>query len=353
MICPTSSQPRFHKRAVQLAKCKTVKALAFSRGLYEESCFGPEIEFFTLGKIQDGNYSKRLITLFKAIFTIRKVARKSKKVMYYAFSLDCLIIAKLAGLTSGFYEIGDLRISHKSNWLFSKLEKYLLLSTNGVIITSEYFYEGYFKNKKIERDFFHVIENKLSYDYFNGRRPKQETLFPTQKIRIGVVGLLRYEKPLTMLIKFVNKHPDKFSLDCYGDGTCKELFIKHSSKSICYHGSFKYPEQIMPIYRSIDISFVVYDSSSPNVKLALPNKLYESAFFGVPLICASDTALESNVERMRIGTGISIESQDIFEQGMLSILSIDTLREYRENCFNVEEKDLIDHGHLVVEKLFR
>ncbi len=353
MICPTSSQPRFHKRANQLARFNRVKILAFKRGLYEQSTFSTELEFHSLGEIKDGNYLKRLKSLFKAIFKIRKIANTSVNPLFYAFSIDCLLIAKLAGIKIGFYEVGDLRVTNKSHGLFTVVERLLLNSAKKIIITSDFFYDEYFKLKGYERNSFQLIENKLSYEFFRGMRPLQCKIGTPKKLKIGVIGLLRYERPLKMLINLVLEYPDKFILDCYGDGPCKNLFINNANENITYHGSFKYPDQLPQIYDAIDLNFVVYENTSQNVRLALPNKLYESAFFGVPLLSAENTALESKVIEYGIGESITISEQREFNRRLLNLTDSNRLIEYKEKCFSIHEDELIDQGHLVIEQIFK
>ena len=48
------------------------------------------------------------------------------------------------------------------------------------------------------------------------------------------------------------------------------------------------PDDLERIYGSIDLNYVVYGGdpkSEIGVRLAIPNKLYESIFFQVPLVC--------------------------------------------------------------------
>ena len=45
------------------------------------------------------------------------------------------------------------------------------------------------------------------------------------------------------------------------------------------HGKFKNPSDLSVIYNKIDLNVICYDTTSINVRIAEPNKLYESIFF--------------------------------------------------------------------------
>lgn len=61
------------------------------------------------------------------------------------------------------------------------------------------------------------------------------------------------------------------------------------------------------IYSSIDINYILYDASNNNVKLALPNKLYESIAFGCPIICSEDVSLGLLVHGNGFGVASSVD----------------------------------------------
>lgn len=335
MICPSSSQPRLHKRADVLSMIARLNVLGFKRRVYESNTFSNQINYTSLGYLDDGRYVNRIFSILKAVYVARKLREKNS--LFYAASIDCLLIAYLAGYKKGYYEVGDLRSSDVYKSFFSKVEAFLMQKVERVIITSKYFYEGYYKDIGFSESRFLTLENKLLVSNLPPLINKESY----KKIRIGVIGLLRYERPIQMLIDFVKKNDDKFEIDCYGDGPCKQLFKRNCSKHIRYHGAFKYPDDLSEIYSSIDISYVVYDSSKKNVRLALPNKLYESIYFKTPILVASETALSREVEKLSIGKSVIIDSQREFEQALLSIDS-STLSKFLESIDCLGEDDYLD-----------
>ena len=344
VIAPTMSQPRYHKRATLLSKIAQIKVFAFSRGLYEESKFPGNISIYRLGRISDRSYIKRIIKVIRAVFIIKQELKQNKNPIYYAFSLDCVIIAKLSGIKLGFLEVGDL-ILPEGLGTFSKIvERVVLRYVQGIFLTSQAHLSGYYR-KEFEhsayRNRFYIVENKLS-SHFLGKRPElsRDFSFP---IKIGVIGLLRYEKPLHMLVNFVEKFPDKYSVHCFGDGPLKEYISSINNQNIQYYGSFRNPEHLADIYSQVDVSYVVYDNSLKNVRLAIPNKLFESAFYGVPILCADGTHLQKRVENWGIGAGISLETEISFQQGMIDYLTEKKLSKAVKNCQKLNDKDLIEN----------
>jgi glycosyltransferase involved in cell wall biosynthesis len=105
------------------------------------------------------------------------------------------------------------------------------------------------------------------------------------------------------------------------------------------HGAFRSPEDLCEIYGKIDVNFIVYDANDDNVKIALPNKLYESIAFGKPIICAKGVALAEIVESKRIGVACEI---DEIEYSLDLIM--DNYREYIDKIFLLSKDEYLDNS---------
>ena len=103
---------------------------------------------------------------------------------------------------------------------------------------------------------------------------------------------------------------------------------------------------------SIDINFVAYDTDSYNVRVALPNKLYESIFFQVPIIVSKNTYLSECVSNFDIG--YAINSSDINES-LESISSIDKqdLVIKANNISKIDDEEIIFNNGKFGEELNR
>jgi len=76
-----------------------------------------------------------------------------------------------------------------------------------------------------------------------------------------------------------------------------------------YYGKYDYDLEIAKLYGKIDCVFSVYDADMNNVKVALPNKLYEAIYCEIPIIVAKGTYLAELVEEM--GVGIAVSHTDV------------------------------------------
>lgn len=349
MIAPTISQPRFHKRAIQLKSFCNVEVFAFSRGYYEVNTFPPELPFTSLGKVEDGNYGLRIFNLARAINMIRRRTKTLGNCHFYAMGLDCLIAARLSGIKRGFYEIGDLRQAEGFGRFFAVPERWLLRSISGFVLTSRYFYEDFYRyHQAISQDKIYIINNKVN-PFLRGHRP-QAKHFSNERIIIGLVGLLRYQRPIELLLEFAQANPDKYVVECFGDGPLKRLIEFHEGENIRYHGAFKNPEELPEIYKKIHLNYVVYDNRSKNVRLAIPNKLFESAFFGVPLISCENTAIGKMADEWGIGRTVRINNAQDFAEDMGSV-DFSWLKANSQNCFKIPTEELMDDGMAVLERM--
>ena len=153
--------------------------------------------------------------------------------------------------------------------------------------------------------------------------------------------------PILRLIKFIENNPSLFSLKVFGDGPLKHYF-KECHSDIIYYGSFKNPDELGDIYNQIDISYAVYDPSFLNVRLAVPNKLYESAFFRVPILCSANTYLSKLVREWDIGDEVNISSQKIFDRDMLKYLNTSWIESKSKSCLRVPNSNLVDDQENVI-----
>ena len=167
-----------------------------------------------------------------------------------------------------------------------------------------------------------------------------------------MVGLFRFKTPIALLLNYIAQRKATHVLECYGDGPYRSIIESMECENIHYRGSFKNPEDILGIYDSIDVNYVVYDYNDRNVQLALPNKLFESAFFGVPILCGKNTALGGLSEKWEIGTMVRIENQTDFNSDM-DIITKEWIREKSRNCFKINESSLLDDGNVKIANFFK
>lgn len=348
LITPTSSQPRFHKRASQIATICNIIIFSFERKYYNENVFPDNVSYTSLGEISDGQYIFRIISIVKAVIKIRSFLKKNREYWFYAMSFDCLMIAKLSGIKNGFYEIGDLRQVEGFAKIISFIEPFFMKNVFGIVATSKQFYEHYLIKCLSPVNRLYVIENKINV-IFKNQRPNK-TLFKSKRIKIGLIGLLRFKRPIDLLLNFVKDRPNLYEIECFGDGPLKSYIESYQCENIHYHGSFN-NYNLPAIYKQIDVNYVVYDAFHLNVRLAIPNKIYESAYFGVPILCCEETALGRMVSEWKIGKTIRINDKFSYENDVGSI-NAEWINKCITNCFKLSDAELLDDGEKVISEMF-
>jgi glycosyltransferase involved in cell wall biosynthesis len=246
--------------------------------------------------------------------------------------------------------VGDLRQVEGPRGLWTLLQKLLLGDIQGLVLTSRFFAD-YFSRllPALPRERIVVIDNKVHRD-LAACRPNRKT-FSDGRIIIGVVGLLRYRRPLELLLEYVRARRDTHVIECFGDGPLRDLVASAQCENIRYHGSFKNPDALPDIYARVDLNYVVYDNASENVRLALPNKLYESAFFGVPILCCDRTRLGELAMEWGVGKTIRIGDPQAFFEDMDAI-DREWLQARSTQCLRIPPEDLLDDGDAVIGRLF-
>lgn len=304
LLLPVISQPRYFKRInllVQLGYDVTV--LYFERKDAPPRGMGEGAKFVKLGDLEDKNYLRRVGPLFRAL----PVVRNDDAPLVYVFSIDLLLIAVMAGKSNIVFEIGDVR--EINNPLFISSYSFLLKRCVKIIVTSDRFAEYLSAKYGVHGSRFifkpHVLE---AHQFSPERRVMKVKALCSDMVCIGFVGLLRYTSVLSLLR--VASCREKLSIRIHGRGLHESKIpgLINRDKDH-FGGAFHYPDDLADIYRNIDINFVMYDSSDMNVRMALPNKLYESVYFSTPLIVSKGTYLSEIVEKWNVG--ISWDYEDI------------------------------------------
>ena len=106
------------------------------------------------------------------------------------------------------------------------------------------------------------------------------------------------------------------------------------------------------IYEAIDISYVVYDNRRPNVRMALPNKLYEAPYFGVPIVVANNTYLSERVRELNSGLIIDPQAEGFIDD-WLDGLTPELIRTMSNKLLELEERQLVESYDAIVPKLIK
>ncbi len=359
MLSPALSQPRHHRRAAMLLEAGyRLQVYGYQRGYYEENMYPDGIQTISLGRIESKYYIRRIPKLLKSALFIKKYEKQFHEApsLIYAFGLDMALIESFAmsGSVPLIYEIGDIQNPLPHTGIVSKMiaitEKLILRKCRKLVVTSPAFIPGYFErlDLSIAKKTL-VIENKLARE--NARRfprpqaPKQAT-FP---IKIGCIGFFTYRNCILALMEAVVKKRGKFELHFYGDGPLKKEIREYAKThdNVFYHGSFSNSADLGKIYQSVDLSYVVYDNTDPNVRMALPNKLYEGPYFGVPLVVAKDTFLAERVRELGIGFVIDPQEENSLDK-LMDEITPEILRKLSATALGLDKSHFVEDGSGVI-----
>ena len=324
-------QPRHQKRIDILSKKLDLEVYYFFRDKYTENYKHYLDNAYMIGKIEDGKYISRIGSLFK-LFSMLK---KSTVDMVYCTSPDQVFIALLAGKKT-YFEVGDLYQIDGKNKFYQIIDNLIIPKIYGLVLTSPFFYSGYYKKyDKYLKNKVLVVENKLVPEVrqiVDEYRATYINSIDIKKIKLGLIGSLAFIDSLN-LIKNYMINAENIELHIFGAG---RVDIFDNLPNTFYHGRFKSPEDLASIYSNININIILYDYHNNNVKLALPNKLYESIAFLKPIICAENVALSDYVLENEIG--VVVKNGDL---NSAIQLIVDNYEFYIENLKKISQESYL------------
>jgi len=311
--------PRMNKRmtvAETIANTTVVCARRKSQNVYEPKINSVKHYIFDIDLPSSKHLLKRWVLSQKYQKCAGEKLRELAPDIIYAEGLDSLMIAvkyrKSHPNTRVFFEVADLREcfiekSHNvwdrfSTYLISDLEKRLFFNVEHLIVTSIKFYEcHYFKLISRERVIF--IPNTPDLAAFVGYAPKNGGDFT-----VGFIGGIRYLRQMKMLVDAAEKVGCKVLLAGAGGTSTDYQQITaycQGKDFVTFTGKYDYDSEIAGLYGLVDCVYAVYDADNANVKIALPNKLYEAIYCELPIIVAKGTYLVELVEKWRVGVAVS------------------------------------------------
>ncbi|MGB5315345.1 MAG: hypothetical protein WBN56_05040 [Robiginitalea sp.] len=271
------------------------------------------ISYKIIGTFEDGKYFNRFWNYLKLIVLLYSKHGLRKKHLYVV-GIDLRMISFFILNSKIDYVISDivwLYFKGIKKKIFKPIDLFLARTSNKVIFTSLGFYEAYYKNDVPKEKV--VLNENLLATY--GKVHPLENL-RSDGIHIAYIGAFRYGEIIDNLLNAVKKNK-QLNLNFYGDG---ESEIVHTMKEyaeeydrITYNGAFKNPDDLQAIYEQNNINFVVYDNRLLNERVAMPNKFYESGFFNMPILCATNTYVGQRAVEQGMGWTCDIYEESISE----------------------------------------
>lgn len=254
----------------------------------------------------------------------RKVLAKmteSRPTIVYAEGLDSLMIAgsyKKKNSVKIIYEVADLRESFIEKpkellqrivtYIIKQKEKKLFLNVDYLVTTSPQFYNLHYRRLIPETQTL-FIPNAPDKRVFQEYKKKK-----SGKFTVGFIGGIRYLDQMKMLVDVA----DELDIDILfagAGGTDNEynaiLDYCKGRSNIKFTGRYDYNREIAKLYSIVDCVYAVYNADNANVRIALPNKLYEAILCELPIIVAKRTYLSELVEEW--GVGVSVDHKNVQE----------------------------------------
>lgn len=352
------SQPRIIKRISTIKEAGIIfKVYGFDDGLYENN--SSSINF----KIEERLINNETSYIKRRLFQkqqIKRIYESNSDSVFYAFGYDCANSLYKAGCRQYIYEEADLNAAKKSYYIqrFFAInnDKRIVKKSLFTVFTSQGFVDYLFEGES--KPNYVLLPNKLS-PYFNAqdRLSIHKRQIDVNHLRFGFIGLVRYPRTINNFARVVAEHYPNHEFHFFGDisASCR-LEVENLSRfnNVYVHGAFSNPYDLQRIYEQIDINIACYDAKSSktkiNVKIAEPNKLYESIYFFTPIIVSKNTYIGNKVKRLKIGA--AIDASDVSDiKAFIDSLTLDNLTDYINNESKIRTSDLIDDSTELIKKL--
>lgn len=252
----------------------------------------------------------------------------AKKYKQYC-NKQCKIIFEVADLRECFIQKPDGFMENITMRCISHLEKQCFPAVDYLVITSMPFFDRHYC-RLITRDRVIYAPNIPDTKVFASYQHKAGGTFT-----VGFIGGIRYLKQMKLVVDACGKAGCNLLFAGAGgtDAEYKEITEYCKSKPyVEFTGKYDYNTQIADLYGRVDCVYAVYDATNPNVRIALPNKLYESVLCELPILVAKNTYLSELVEQHQIGISCACNSIEDTVAAIQTMQNAEKYAQYRSNC---------------------
>ncbi|MBX7483654.1 glycosyltransferase [Qipengyuania qiaonensis] len=282
-----------HRRTVALREAGAEVVLAgFVRGSAATSASIATDATLVLGHTEDAKLAKRAVSVLAEIAFSAKLRRHLAECdVVIARNLESLAIAgRVVGTRPLVYECLDIHrlllgegLPHR---LVQSVEARLLRRVDLILTSSPAFAREYFAHRPYDGDIV-LLENRLDTSPFGGDpgvRPAPPTP-PQGRWTIGWFGMLRCRRTLRELLRLAEVYSDRVEILIAGKPSPAELpdLAERAAgySNVTYVGPYR-PGDLPDLYSRCHFAWCIdWFEEGLNSAWLLPNRLYESAAFGV------------------------------------------------------------------------
>ena len=342
------SQPRCIKRITSFLKDNwIVKVYGYRNGFYEENIQSLPFTINDTFYINP-NQKNKIIRKYKSYQFLKDIILKENgnETIFYLMGAHIGIFGSFFKIKY-IYEESDIEaIKHRNPIIRAfllRLDRRVQKKSLVNVFTSEGFAEYFYGDKR--PDNLVVIPNKLN-ELFNtyDRNVAVKKTIDQNHIKFGFIGIIRYPNTILRFARIIAEEFPNHEFHFWGQPACKDFGVlkQRNYLNIFYHGTFRNPEDLPSIYQQIDISIACYDTISGNVKVAEPNKLYESIFFACPIIVSKNTFLGKKVDMLSVGYVVDASK----DENIIKLVDTINNKNYQSlvsNAMNINSIELIDN----------
>lgn len=298
-------------------------------------------------KANEGNPLKRIHTTISVIYKVLTNINEFKPDTLYISKTDMLIVGviyklmKYKGINL-IYEVSDIHpllIDNQKNGLhrlisnvLKMVERLLCNRVDLLVVTSEYFYESFYY-KWIDSSKVFFLPNTPDSTVFNGYCRERN-----KKFTVGFIGAIRYARQIEMLIDIAKECDINVFIAGKGVESVRIEDYSKNNDNVEIYGEYVYKTEIKKLYERVDCIYSVYDTNLENVKIALPNRLYESVYTNTPIIASKGTYLGELVYKNDIGITINSDNPKELKEAIIDLKSNKELsRLIKENSEKLQE----------------
>lgn len=260
-------------------------------------------------------------------------------------NIACTYKNKVNNSTHIIYEVADLHrlLIDKQRNIIRKVAQCYLRSLDKkrckeidlLIVTSEKYIEKYFYAIVPEEKTF-VFPNVPDLSAFTNYAKKADR----ENFTVGFIGDIRYPNQMINLIEAAKACDLNVLFAGFEQGGNKVEALCNAYKRGKWYGRFDFKKEVSALYGMCDVVYSVYDADMENVRVAIPNKLYESIFCGLPIIVARNTYLSEIVENWQVGLSVDHKNIEELKKVLLELSSNRELYDTLSSNCKAHRKDV-------------
>lgn len=213
-----------------------------------------------------------------------------------------------------------------------RAEKILWPLINGLVVVSPSIKQWYHENLGVKKTTVILNSPELSGDSveFDGNYFRDRFDIPAESKVFLYIGIVGPGRGIELLLEVFARPDVNAHVVFLGYGSLIDDVIKSSVTypNIHYHPAVPHKD-VVPIARSADVGLCMIENVSLSDYYCLPNKLFEYAFSGVPVLASAFPDIKAIVDAFNLGEYADLDAESIFStvkkyEAMENLPKIDT-----------------------------